>query len=144
MSKEKIEASFPSLQKTGYSVASPETVEYNCIAWAAGDNEKWWWPDQQNQYFWPPSVPRRETLEAFIRAYEFLGYSLTQDAKYEDGFDRIAIYVDLSGRPTHAARQLDPVKWTSKLGILEDIEHLLEALAGPQYGYVAVVMKRPK
>jgi hypothetical protein len=45
---------------------------------------------------------------------------------------------------THAARQLDNGKWTSKLGQLEDIEHeSLEALSGAVYGSVVQVLKKP-
>lgn len=144
VSKETIESLFPNLLGNGYSIASPETAEYNCIAWAAGDHEKWWWPDQQNQYFWPHGIPRAVAIEAFTKAYESLGYTVCKDAEYEDGFEKIAIYADLAGKPTHAARQLNPVLWTSKLGKSEDIEHTLDALVGPQYGYVAAIMKRPK
>jgi hypothetical protein len=144
VSKETIESLFPNLLGSGYSIASPETAEYNCIAWAAGDHEKWWWPDQQNQYFWPARIPRAVEIQAFTKAYESLGYTVCKDAEYEDGFEKIAIYADFAGKPTHAARQLNPVLWTSKLGKSEDIEHTLDALVGPQYGYVAAIMKRPK
>ena len=40
-----IEAAFPALVGTGYFVTSPATPEYNCIAWAAGETDRWWWPD---------------------------------------------------------------------------------------------------
>ncbi len=30
---------FPKLLKNRYSLTSPKTPEYNCIAWAAGENE---------------------------------------------------------------------------------------------------------
>lgn len=144
MSKETIEDLFPNLRRDSYLIASPETINYNCIAWAAGNSEKWWWPDLQNQYFWPLKIPREETLEAFVKVYEILGYTICQDSEYENGFEKIAIYVDSIGRPTHAARQLSSVRWTSKLGRLEDIEHTLDALTGSKYGYVGVIMKRSK
>lgn len=74
-----------------------------------------------------------------------MGYALCKNAGYEDGFEKIAIYVDSNGKPTHVARQLSSGHWTSKLGKLEDIEHkTLESLSGSQYGTVAVIMKRPK
>ena len=40
-----LESSFPNLKADGYQVTSPQSLEYNCIAWAAGDNTQWWWPD---------------------------------------------------------------------------------------------------
>jgi hypothetical protein len=38
MSREEIEAAFPQLSVHGYELASPATFEYNCIAFAAGDD----------------------------------------------------------------------------------------------------------
>ncbi|MGR3310874.1 MAG: DUF7689 domain-containing protein [Candidatus Brocadiales bacterium] len=144
MSEQYIEKCFPYLMNSGYSVESPATKEYNCIAWAAGDNKTWWWPDPRNEHYWPPGIPRTETKEAFITAYEMLGYTLCKDAAHESGFEKIAIYVGSNGKPTHAARQLNSGYWTSKLGQLEDIEHTtVDGLVGYEYGSVAVILKRP-
>ncbi len=138
-----IEEIFPSLQAIGYDITSPATKEYNCIAWAAGDSETWWWPNKD--CFWPYEIPQEESLDVFIKVYEALGYSLCDNDRYEEGVEKVAIYVDSEGIPTHAARQLNNGRWTSKLGKLEDIEHnTLEGLAGYEYGTVAVIMKRPK
>lgn len=138
-----IEEIFPALQSGGYDITSPATKEYNCIAWAAGDSETWWWPNKD--CFWPPAIPQEETLDVFIKVYEAFGYSRCDSDNYEDGVEKVAIYVDSEGTPTHAARQLSNGRWTSKLGKLEDIEHnTLEGLAGSEYGTVAVIMKRPK
>lgn len=145
MSSQEIEASFPNLRKSGYSITSPATIEYNCIAWAAGDTGAWWEPDPMNLYYWPPTIPRINNVEAFIKAYESLGYNICKDGKYEEGFEKIAIYVDVNRKPKHAVRQLNSGRWTSKLGRLEDIEHTtLDSLCGSVYGTVAVFMKRPK
>jgi hypothetical protein len=146
MSNRKIEKLFPSLQDTKYNIASPRALEYNCIAWAVGETVTCWWPDRLNIGYWPPGVPREETLEAFIRAFETLGYTTCDVAeyRYEQGFEKIAIYADSSGKPTHASRQLRSGRWTSKLGSLEDIEYEFDAISGSQYGSVAVIMKRPK
>lgn len=138
-----IEGLFPQLLISGYDITSPSTREYNCIAWAAGNDEAWWWPDPDG--YWPAGIPKDEDLATFIRAYETLGYVVCKNAGYEDGFEKIAIYVDSDGTPTHAARQLGNGRWTSKLGKLEDIEHgTLEGLHGQTYGTVAVFMKRKK
>lgn len=144
MSREGIERAFPTLVNLGYTITSPETIEYNCIAWAAGDIEKWWWPDSQNLGYWPPEVHRNESIEAFIMAFQNMGYVLCPNTEYEEGLEKIAIYVDSNGKPTHAAKQLDSGSWTSKLGKLEDIKHTLDGLGGSGYGSIAVVMKRPK
>lgn len=143
LSEQEIEKTFSHLIDSGYTVTSPETTEYNCIAWAANDTDAWWWPDSFNLGYWPPEIPRKETLYAFIKAYELFGYATCENSQFESGFEKIAIYIDSSGKPTHAARQLSNGHWTSKLGRLEDIEHnSLDSL--PEYGTVAVFMKRPK
>jgi len=145
MSKQDSEKFFPILSNSGYSITSPATPEYNCIAWAASDTNTWWEPDPQNLYYWPPEVSRKYTLDSYIKAYEILGYTLCHDANYKSGFEKIAIYVNANGKPTHAARQLNSGTWTSKLGRLEDIEHAtLDDISGFHYGSIAVILKKPK
>lgn len=135
---------FPNLKSTGYRITSPESPEYNCIAWAAQDTERWWWPDPFDTYFWPQGVPRQETVGAFIQACAALGFAPCESDAFEPGFEKIAIYVDSSGKPTHTARQLPSGKWTSKLGESEDMEHLLDGLTSSIYGSVACILKRKK
>lgn len=127
----------------GFTITSPATAEYNCIAWAAEDTSACWWPDPSYIYFWPPNLPREETVETFMRAYETLGYIYCDSADYEDGFEKIAIFIHSDGKPKHAAKQLTSGSWTSKLGQAEDIEHALDGVAGSIYGRVAAIMKRP-
>lgn len=135
---------FPQLQKTGFRLTSPEDGDYNCIAWAAEENDIWWWPDQQGTAYWPPNAPREETLDAFIEAYGQIGYQVCDNDQLEDGFDKIAIYA-LNNIPTHAARQLRSGKWTSKLGESYDIEHdFIAGVSGPAYGDCSLIMKRPR
>ena len=104
----------------------------------------WWWPDRLGQYFWPANVPRRRTLSAFVQAYGQRGYEQCGSDAFEPEFEKIALFADSDGLPTHAARQLPTGRWTSKLGRLEDIEHDLTGLEGEQYGSIAVIMMRPR
>jgi len=144
LSRHQIEREFPALLNSGYGITSPAEKDYNCIAWAAGDATAWWEPDPQYICFWPANIPRVYTLEAFVKAFETLGFAQCQDARCEDGFEKVTIYVSSDGIPTHAARQLSSGMWTSKLGNSEDIEHRsLEVLEGSIYGAVAIVLKRP-
>ncbi len=134
---------FPGLQVTSWAVTSPRTPEYNCIAWAAGDETRFWWPDAGRNYYWPASVPREESVEAFIAAFGALGY---EPCEADEGtpasqWERVAIYVK-EGKPEHAARQLPTGEWTSKCGNLEDIVHTLDGLEGSWYGAAAVMMRR--
>jgi hypothetical protein len=137
-----LEAAFPALRPENYRITSPPTNRYNCIAWAAGDTGKWWWPVGHSRFFWPHGVPREETVTAFEAAFATLGYAPCDDAEAESGFERIALFCDTAGIPTHAARQLSNGRWTSKLGELDDIEHDLRHLEGEVYGLVVRLMKR--
>ena len=141
-----IEILFPQLAGGGYTITSPATRKYNCIAWAAGDATQWWWPvaaAAPQRTHWPEGVARQETVEAFRLAFVTLGYEICAGEQVEQGFEKVAIFADAVGAPTHAARQLPNGRWTSKLGKREDIEHALHDLAGEIYGSVALVMKRP-
>ena len=133
---------FPRLQRSHCRRTSRRTKRYNCPAWAAGDNDVWWGPDQYS--YWPRGVPRQRTLSAFIAAYHTLGYIECASTEYEKGLEKIAIYVNESDQPVHVARQLRDGIWTSKCGTLEDIEHTLEGLEGKEYGSVKCVMKRTR
>lgn len=139
-----INSVFPKLKISGYQIMSPATIDYNCIAWAAGDAERAWWPDNMNIGYWPENIPRNTSLEAFIEMFQTLGYEECEDSEYEANFEKIAIYSKDNNEVTHAAKQLPSGAWTSKLGKLEDIEHTLEGLTGPDYVSVNTIMKRPK
>lgn len=98
-----------------------------------------------NQDYWPPGAPREETLEAFVIAFQTLGYGVCDSQEFEPGYWKIAIYTDAQAVPTHVARLQADGTWTSKLGQYEDIEHnalegLTEGISG--YGKVACYMKR--
>lgn len=138
-----IEQWFPRLRVSEYEVMSPPDVEYNCIAWAALDNGQCWWPDSDEQYYWPPQVPRECTLAAFVAAYAVLGYGACDSQEPEDGFEKVAVFADSNGTPTHASRQLSSGRWASKLGRYKDIEHDLFDLTGELYGSVATILRRP-
>jgi hypothetical protein len=133
---------FPRLTPSNHRITSPASRRYNCVAWAAGDQERWWWPDELGIAFWPERVPRKQDLDTFIAVFRTLGFETSEDAEFEAGFERVAIYAT-NRVPTHVARQLPGGRWSSKLGPQEDIEHDLDALAGPAYGSVAVVLQRP-
>ncbi len=139
-----LEQLFPGLVGSGWRVTSPADTDYNCIAWAAGDTRNWWWPSQNvHTEYWPPGVPRVETLDAFRAAFVLLGYVACGDEQREAGFEKVAIFASTQGLPKHAARQLMSGRWTSKLGNGEDIEHGLRNLEGTLYGTIALVLKRP-
>jgi hypothetical protein len=136
-----LEGFFPGLAQGGYTLTSPADRVYNCIAWAAGVQNEWWWPDPMGVSPWPAGVRREETVAAFIEAFESLGFIPCPSDAPETGFEKTALYA-LAGAPKHAARQLPNGRWTSKLGELEDVEHALEGLVGSWYGKVVQIMRR--
>lgn len=136
-------ARFPNAKNEGYDEISPQSKFYNCIAYAAGDTTRNWWPNNGPTGYWPKNVPQRETVYAFLELYRSLGYENCNDGQLENGFDKIAVYT-LNNKVTHAALQLQNGNWTSKVGQNIDIEHnTLKALEGPFYGQVVRFLKRP-
>jgi len=141
---ERLQAAFPGLGTTSFQITSPPDFNYNCIAWAAGVVSDWWWPiGDARETYWPEGPERQITLDAFIAAFQTLGYAACGNDSLEAGFEKIAIFTDPNRKPTHAARQLPNGRWTSKLGYSEDIEHELRALEGAIYGSVVLFMRKP-
>jgi hypothetical protein len=147
LSGEEIRRWFPQLKIDAIKVTSEESEEYNCFAWAAGDqSRKWDWtshPGEAGRY-WPANLDRNGDVHDFIYLYAREGgYSLCSDGTLEVGFEKIALYVGDDNEVKHAARQLPSGRWTSKLGDYEDIEHDLAALEGGGYGRIMQFLKRP-
>ncbi len=132
---------FPRLKPENHRITSPAAIEYNCIAWAAGDTENWWQPGD----FWPMELADPEySIDALEAAFKALGFEPCDDALPEPGFEKVALYGHNSLYP-HAARQLPGGRWTSKLGKAEDIEHdTPDVVAGGLYGEVVAIMRRPR
>ncbi len=158
------ERNFPYLTRDLYEVTDDETDDYNCIAFAAGDKTRWWWPDPDGVYSWP--IDKREcTVACFIEAFESLGYRGCVCSFRKRGVEKVALYYDPVGcvgtldhppvapnSPTHAARQFPNGYWRSKLGGGEQIEHkTLSCLNGTDftgerisYGKPVQILKRPE
>jgi hypothetical protein len=141
---------FPNLRPDNYCVTSDEDFDYNCIAYAVGKNHTRWWPPVDGKIEgvdWPDGAPIEETVDAFIAAFATEGFSPCEHGVPEIGFEKLALFVDVDGIPTHAAKQLMPTgEWTSKLGGWEDIKHTtLDALEGadPAFGKAARFLRRP-
>ena len=131
---------FPYLNDNNSRLTSNSDLRYNCIAWAYGENNKFFWP--KKGCYWPTNIKYEETIGAFIELFASIKYCCCDNQLLEPGYEKVAIYL-LDDIPTHAARQLPTGKWTSKLGLSIDIEHdSPEVLNGPTYGSAAIFMKR--
>ena len=88
-------------------------------------------------------APLKHSIASLVSGFETLGYEPCADAHQKPGFEKLALYADEYGSPTHVARQLSYGNWTSKLGAFEDIEHkTLRALEGVLYGKVVQHLRR--
>lgn len=135
---------FTNLEKDGLVETSPPTLknrEYNCVAFAADEMHRVWWPGNAETYW--PIADEEETLENFEKAFATLGYKPCNRGTLEAGFEKIAFYANEDG-PTHAAKQLPDGRWKSKLGDdLDDVEHnTLRGVECRLYGKSVRFMKR--
>ncbi len=123
--RKKMERDFPSLSGTAYAKTSDPNGAYNCIAWAAGEDDRWWEPGFPSDlgYYWPPGARQGGGVAALVDAYKAVGFEPCQGPNFEPGFEKVAVYATDMGAWTHAARQLEDGRWTSKLGGHEDIAH---------------------
>lgn len=140
-----VEEDFPELLESGYDVTSPPVTRNNCIGWALGDKTQYWDPGMVGVrgFYWPPGIPREDSLRAWTRVFEMYGYRICESANLEPGVEKVAIYADAIGTPTHVAKQQPCGQWTSKLGRGVDIEHDdLAGLQGDLFGEVVRILKR--
>lgn len=129
----------PGLAGWDYTLIGDIDFTYNCVAWAAGEDDRIWWP---NSAYWPPGVATTNVVASFVDAFRTLGYLPCADDSHDPGLDKIAIFTD-NAAPTHVARQLSATCWSSKMGhAWHRICHPLGALR-QAYGDVAVFLQRP-
>ena len=137
----KIRQNFPNLTNQNHFITSPQTDNYNCIAWSFGVDNKWLDPTTPDSY-WPFETVSTDPLEALVTAYQEKGYEKCDNPDLEAGYSKVAIYVGSEGL-RHVAVQLESGNWTSKLGGLEDIQHeTLGDLEGKEYGKAQILLKK--
>jgi len=132
----------PHLTAGNHTATSGATPNYNCVSHAVFEEQISLWPDENNR--WPSTVPREETLTAFVELFRQLGYATLPvwETGLRSGYGKIAIYA-IESIPTHVARQCRDGRWTSKLGIQADISHRdLNCLEHGDFGVLAAVMER--
>lgn len=142
---------FPGLKDDpDFKITSPSNPDYNCIAWAYYYSNRWMWPGGVEEkvmdgfHYWPDGIADSTDVSAFIEAFNKKGFVICDNDSFEEGFRKIALYVNKGTTEcTHAARQLNNGKWTSKLGSFHDIQHGTPySLEGDKYGVVYCIMKR--
>ena len=62
-----LELRYPNLAITDYHVTSPKSQEYNCFAWAAGNQERWWQPTPEDEFYWVEVCQWRKLYQLIFR-----------------------------------------------------------------------------
>lgn len=140
----RLHVGFPNLASGEYKITSRWTHDYNCLAWAAGDDTRRW--DCGPPYYWPPGIPEDWRVSSVIAVLATVGYMPCSNFDVERGFEKVAIYThQITGHATHFAIQLRAGRWSSKLGDWEDIEHSdLAQLDCHIYGTAVYAVKRKR
>ncbi|HAI76621.1 MAG TPA: hypothetical protein DCM08_10270 [Microscillaceae bacterium] len=132
---------FPHTEKEPFEITSPETDQYNCLAWAMHDSQRWW--DTADDDFWI-EANRDNLLQTVIEVCQKLGFQVCEDEQLEEGYEKIALFSNDKQYCAHVARQLNNGKWTSKLGQSFDVIHSIFAIENGIYGNAAIFLKKPK
>lgn len=144
-----LELIFPGLRGKKWRLTSDYTKRYNCIAWAVGDTHRRW--DLIDGH-WPNTVQRNYSLDALIDAYVTKGFEVCDEngRVFDPEFEKVVLYGTVSSggrgrRWSHAAKLMPSGMWSSKLGNLEDIQHVApEDVNCAAYGEPLVYMRRKR
>jgi hypothetical protein len=89
-----LEECFPKLRNSNYNRTSDADPKYNCVAYSLGCTKLNFqlvsFPSKI--YFWPPGIPRDDTVESWMQVYIRHGYSVCETGDLEPGTEKIAIY----------------------------------------------------
>jgi hypothetical protein len=137
-----IETEFPNMGPDDYHTTSEPDDNYNCVAWAIGETDRWL--SHLEPYYWPTNVPRSPTIDALVEVFLSIGFEECEDAEVDIRNEKVALFAD-GGHWSHAARQLENGTWTSKLGVFQDIAHnTLAGLTGTYYGELHCLLRRER
>lgn len=145
-----IAAHLDGLRDGEWDITSQKDPKYNCVAWAAdNDQTRWWQPPPYNPmtraaWYWPVGAPTTGTLDDYAWVFEnILAYERCSSPDAEAGFERVVLFESQDGERMHAARRVEFGRWESKLGKGWDIEHdELEAVAGTWAGMPTIFLRR--
>jgi hypothetical protein len=131
---------FPNSEKEPIKIDSPETSDYNCVAWILGKTNNWYEPDEE--YDWIEGLPMSDDLNTMQAFFEHFGFQVCEKFdNFDSSIELIAIFAK-EGIFTHVAKLLKNGNWTSKLGNSYDVEHGLESISNGLYGEVALYMQK--
>lgn len=139
--KKRVKKLLPDLEEgVTFEFSSPVDYNYNCLSWALSCSTRVF--ENAKGAFWPWKHIPDDTLDGWAKLCEIHGFSLTDNADHEAGYEKIAILQDLEGG-LHATRQDRDGKWKSKLGDMgPDIDHVGLDVLEVAYGKVVRVLKK--
>ena len=131
----------PGPATSGHSIKSPDPA-CNCIAFALGDLENFWYDAGMSGYHWPPDFPSADTMEGWVRVFAVHGYEDASDGSFEQEFEKSRSMEPMRRLSTLLVKGKNGA-WVSKMGRGHDIEHpTLHAIQGDIIGSVVKIMKR--
>lgn len=142
---------FPNLASDDlFEITSPQTPNYNCLAWACKYKDRWMQPPSigtspalDGVSYWPKDAIEGLEIDCLVDAFQKEGFEICDNWQHEENFQKAALYV-IDGNWTHASRELRKGVWTSKLGCSNDIQHGTPySVEGINYGQVYCIMKKP-
>jgi hypothetical protein len=136
---------FPKLANDqNFKICSPETSNYNCIAWAMQFTDRFVTYEKGPQCWWPPNaVERNVSSSALIAAFKAVGFTECNNKNLEKGFDKVVLYkLETKDEWTHASRIIDNSVEHSKFGHSFDGTHSHDKFQGTDYGIPYAIMKR--
>ncbi len=131
---------FPNSYIEPFSITSPETPQYNCVAWALDDSEHWWEADED--YQWLNNIDFDNTLSTMQAFFKHFDYEPIDKPNMRNGIEKIALFSNDGINCSHVAKQLLSKKWTSKLGVSHDVIHTLMAMENGIYGDVVMILQK--
>jgi hypothetical protein len=145
MTQQEIAEKWPNLLLgTNFCYSSYKKRGYNCVAYALGVENKDW----DMLVFAKMFGLNKNDLDHSANGYaiifrEKFGFEICQESEKEEGFKKIALYENNEGDFKHLSLQLENGKWTSKMGVYEDINHRdLNSISGDFYGHPVMFMKK--
>jgi hypothetical protein len=141
MSRLDIERDFPLLIGKEYEL-SDENFNYNCLAYALGDENRWWEPPRMSGRYWPDGFASDTTVATVESILRVSGFTEELEPSATPITHAVAIYAE-GNEWTHFAR-FSEGEWSSKLGEGHDVQGVqLEDLEGLVYGKVLKILARP-
>lgn len=131
---------FPNSIIEPFSITSPETSQYNCVAWVLGDTEHWWEADED--YLWLDNLNFDNTLSTMQSFFQNFGFEAVNKTNFKNGIEKIALFSEDGIYCSHVAKQISPKLWTSKLGISYDVSHSLISMEKGIYGDVVMILQK--